>query len=259
MSFSLITVLFLIGFVGSFISGMLGIGGAIIKFPMLLYIPALLSLTSFTSHEVAGISAVEILVTSIAGVWAYRKGGYLNKSLIFTMGIAVLAGSLLGSFGSNGLSAEGINVVYGVFALLAAILMFIPRKQIPDVPVHQVQFNKSLAAGLAFIVGIGSGIVGAGGGFILVPIMLVILKIPTRITIASSLAITFISSIGGSIGKITTGQVEWGPLLVLVAASLIAAPIGAKVAKAMNIKLLQMMLALIIGATAIKIWVDILM
>lgn len=133
MSLSFIIVLLLIGFVGSFISGMLGIGGAIIKFPMLLYIPALLGLTTFTSHQVAGISAVEIMVTSIAGVWAYRKGGYLNKSLILTMGLSVLAGSLLGSLGSNDLSAESINIVYGVFALLAAIMMFIPRKQLEDV------------------------------------------------------------------------------------------------------------------------------
>ncbi|MEK4228043.1 sulfite exporter TauE/SafE family protein [Solibacillus sp. FSL H8-0538] len=259
MSLSFIIVLLLIGFVGSFISGMLGIGGAIIKFPMLLYIPALLGLTTFTSHQVAGISAVEIMVTSIAGVWAYRKGGYLNKSLILTMGLSVLAGSLLGSLGSNDLSAESINIVYGVFALLAAIMMFIPRKQLEDVPAEQVHFNKLLAVSLAFIVGIGSGIVGAGGGFILVPIMLVILRIPTRMTIASSLAITFISSIGGSIGKIATGQVEWGPVLVLIVASVIAAPLGAKAAKVMNTKVLQIILAVLIGITAVKIWVDILL
>lgn len=57
-----------------------------------------------------------------------------------------------------------------------------------------MKFNKWLVAGLAFIVGIGAGIVGAAGAFILVPIMLVVLKVPTRMTIATSLAITFISS-----------------------------------------------------------------
>lgn len=124
---------------------------------------------------------------------------------------------------------------------------------------EQVHFNKLLAVSLAFIVGIGSGIVGAGGGFILVPIMLVILRIPTRMTIASSLAITFISSIGGSIGKIATGQVEWGPVLVLIVASVIAAPLGAKAAKVMNTKVLQIILAVLIGITAVKIWVDILL
>ena len=51
-----------------------------------------------------------------------------------------------------------------------------------------MKFNKWLAAILALIVGIGAGIVGAAGAFLLVPIMLVVLKIPTRMTIASSLS-----------------------------------------------------------------------
>ncbi|MGG0656990.1 sulfite exporter TauE/SafE family protein [Rummeliibacillus pycnus] len=258
MSLSLIIVLFGIGLIGSFISGMLGIGGAIIKYPMLLYIPAAFGVASFTSHEVSGITAVEILVTSISGVIAFRKGNYLNISLIATMGISILIGSLIGSFASSGFSEGQVNIVYGVFAILAAILMLIPRKQVPEND-GNITFNKPLAAILAFIVGIGSGIVGAGGGFLLVPIMLVILKIPTRMTVASSLAITFISSIGGSIGKITTGQVEWLPVIVLAIASIIAAPLGAKAAKKMNTKALQVLLSILILVTAIKIWMDILM
>ena len=60
--------------------------GSIIKYPMLLYIPPLFGLVAFTAHEVSGISAVQVLFASIAGVWAYRKGGYLNKELIMYMG-----------------------------------------------------------------------------------------------------------------------------------------------------------------------------
>ena len=89
--------------------------------------------------------------------------------------------------------------------------MFVPKKGLDDIPTDQVTFNKWLAAGLAFIVGIGAGIVGAAGAFILVPIMLVVLKIPTRMTIATSLAITFISSIGTTVGKVITDQILYGP------------------------------------------------
>ena len=253
-----ITTIFLVGFVGSYVSGMLGIGGAVIKYPMLLYIPPLFGFTAFTAHEVSGISAVEVFFASIAGVWAYRKGGYLNKSLIIYMGSAILAGSFVGSYGSQFLSEEGVNVVYGILALIAAIMMFIPKKQIDDKPMNEVTFNKALAAGLALIVGVGSGIVGAAGGFLLVPIMLVVLGIPTRMTIATSLAITFISSIGGTIGKLMTGQVDYYPAAIMIVASLIAAPLGAKVGKKMNTKVLQGILAVLILATAIKIWFDIL-
>ncbi|MBS4200885.1 sulfite exporter TauE/SafE family protein [Bacillus sp. FJAT-49732] len=253
-----IIVIFLIGFIGSFISGMLGIGGSIIKYPMLLFIPPLFGLAAFTAHEVAGISAIQVFFATIGGVWAYRKGGYLNKKLIIYMGTSILIGSFLGGFGSKLMSENGINLIYGILALLAAVMMFIPKKGIDDIPLNEVNFNKWLAAGLALIVGIGAGIVGAAGAFLLVPIMLVVLKIPTRMTIASSLAITFISSIGSTAGKMATGQVDYFPAMIMVIASLIAAPIGANVGKKMNTKVLQMMLAVLILATATKIWVDIL-
>lgn len=258
MDFTFIVVIFLIGFVGSFISGMLGIGGSIIKYPMLLFIPPLFGLTAFTAHEVAGISAIQVFFATIGGVWAYRKGAYLNKSLILYMGVSILIGSFIGGFGSKMMSESGINMIYGILALLAAIMMFIPKKGLDDIPLDQVGFNKWLAAVLALIVGVGAGIVGAAGAFLLVPIMLVVLKIPTRMTIASSLAITFISSIGSTIGKITTGQIDYYPAAIMIVASIIAAPIGALVGKKMNTKILQVLLALLITGTAIKIWLDIL-
>lgn len=253
-----IITIFLIGFVGSFISGMVGIGGSIIKYPMLLYLPPLFGLTAFSAHEVSGISAVQVFFATIAGVWAYRKGRYLNKTLILYMGISILIGSFIGGYGSKLMSEDDINFVYGLLALAAVILMFVPKKGIDDIPFDQVKFNKWLAAFLALIVGIGAGIVGAAGAFLLVPIMLVILKIPTRMTIASSLAITFISSIGATIGKITTGQVDFVPAFIMVVASILASPLGAKTGQKMNTKILQIILAGLILATAVKIWLDIL-
>ncbi|ATP40464.1 hypothetical protein CSE16_10620 [Solibacillus sp. R5-41] len=254
-----ILVIFAIGFVGSFVSGMLGVGGSIIKYPMLLYIPPIFGLASFTAHEVSGISAVQVLFASMAGVWAYRKGGLLNKQLIIYMGGAILVGSFIGSYGSGFLSEEAVNIVYGTLALIAAVMMFVPKKQLDDQPLNEVTFNKPLAAGLALVVGMCSGIVGAAGGFLLVPIMLTVLKIPTRMTIATSLAVTFISSIGGSVGKLMTGQVEYWPAFIMIIASILAAPLGAKMGKTMNTKVLQSFLAILIAATAIKIWTDILL
>ncbi len=258
MDFTFILVIFLIGFIGSYISGMLGIGGSIIKYPMLLYLPPLFGLAAFSAHEVSGISAVQVLFATMGGVWAYRKGGYLNKTLIGYMGISILIGSFIGGYGSKLMSEGGINLIYGILALIAAIMMFVPKKGIDDTPFDQVKFNKWLAALLAFIVGLGAGIVGAAGAFLLVPIMLVVLKIPTRMTIASSLAITFISSIGATVGKVTTGQVDYFPAFIMIVASLIASPFGAMAGKKVNTKILQFILAVLIVATAVKIWMDII-
>lgn len=258
MDYGFIITIFLIGFFGSYISGMLGIGGSIIKYPMLLYIPPLMGYAAFSAHEVSGISAVQVFFATISGVWAYRKGGYLNKQLIIYMGGSILIGSFIGGYGSKLMSEGGINIIYGILALIAAVMMFIPKKGIDDIPFDQVKFNKWLAAVLSLIVGIGAGIVGAAGAFLLVPIMLVVLKIPTRMTIASSLAITFISSIGATIGKVTTGQVDYFPAFIMVIASIIASPLGAIAGKKINTKVLQVVLALLIVATAGKIWIDIL-
>lgn len=259
MDISFIAVIFIIGFLGSYISGMVGIGGSIIKYPMLLYIPPMLGFTSFTAHEVAGISAVQVFFATIGGVWAYRNSGYLNLRLITYMGSAILFGSLLGGYGSGYLSEAQVNIVYAVLATIAVIMMFIPKKEVPYSPGDSLNYNKYLAAGLAFVTGTASGIVGAAGAFILVPIMLTVLKIPMRVTIATSLAVTFISSIGTTTGKILTDQVLYGPALIMIIASLIAAPLGANLGQRLNTKILQWILAVLILATAIKIWIEILL
>jgi uncharacterized protein len=258
MEWTLVLVLLLIGFIGSFISGMVGIGGAIINFPMLLYVPSILGFTPFTAHQVSGIVAIQVFFSTIAGVLAYRKSGFLNKTVILYMGSSILIGSFIGGFGSRLLSEQGINLVYGFLAIIAVVLMFVPKKEISINPNEDLTFNKWIAALLAFIVGVSAGVVGAGGAFLLVPVMLTILKIPTRITIASSLAITFISSIGVSIGKVATGQVDLLPTIIVVIASVLASPLGAKTGKKMNVKMLQRILALLIGITALKIWITII-
>lgn len=255
--FMFLFVIFILGFIGSFISGMVGIGGAIVNYPMLLYIPPLFGFHALTAHQVSGIVAVQVLFATLSGVLASRKGGLLNKQLILTMGLSVLVGSLLGSFGSGGFSEKTINLIYGILALVAVLMMVLPKKGLDETRDQMLSYNRFFAGALAFIVGVSAGIVGAGGAFILVPIMLVVLKIPTRITIATSLAVTFISSIGATIGKVTTGQVEYLPALLMVVASLIAAPIGVKIGGKLNTKMLQMILAVLILGTSIKIWWDI--
>ena len=257
MSFIFLITLFLIGFIGSYLSGMVGIGGSIIKYPMLLYIPPLVGLAAFSAHEVSGLNAIQVLFASISGVWAYRKGSYLNKDLILYMGVSVFVGGLIGSFFSNYLPEVGINTVYAVLATVAVVMMFLPKSNDDgQTDMSQITFNKPLAALLALIVGVAAGIVGAAGAFILVPIMIVVLKIPTRMTIASSLAITFISSIGTSVGKIATCQVFLLPAIFLVIASIVGAPLGARAGKTMNTKYLQWILAGLILASAIKIWFE---
>jgi uncharacterized membrane protein YfcA len=259
MDLMLITVLFLIGFIGSMISGMVGIGGSIIKYPMLLYIPPLLGFVAFTAQEVSAISAIQVFFATLAGMIAYRKGGFINKALVLYMGSAIVVGSFIGGYGSKFMPDSTINLTYAILALVAAIMMIFPKRIKEDTDSAKIVFNKTLATGIAAVIGIVSGIVGAAGAFITVPVMLVVFKIPTRVAIASSLAITFIASIGSTTGKLMGGHMLLVPAVTMVVASTIAAPLGVIISKKMNIKVLQWILGALIIATVIKIWSDILL
>lgn len=263
MDFLLLIVMVLIGLVGSFFSGLLGIGGAIINYPLLLYIPSLFGAAHFTAHEVSSISMFQVFFASLAGVIAFRKKskkggtGVVNKQLVLYMGSSILAGSLVGGFVSGMLNGDVINLIYGILAVLAVVLMLIPNRG-KQQETDDLRFNKIIAITAAFVVGIVSGIVGAGGAFILIPIMLTVLKIPTRTTIASSLAIVFISAIGGVIGKIMGGDIPLLATVYTVTGSLIGAPIGTMVSSKINVKVLRYGLVVLIALTAIKVWSSIL-
>ncbi|MFG0233920.1 sulfite exporter TauE/SafE family protein [Brevibacillus brevis] len=259
MTIDLVITLFVIGFAGSFISGLVGIGGSIIKYPMLLYIPPALGFVAYTAHEVSGISAVQVFFATLAAVWTLRKDKLIHYQLVVYMGSAIIVGSLLGGYGGKFLSADAVNFVYAILATIAVILMFLPKKRMDEREQTKVIFHKPTAVLSALIVGGASGIVGAAGAFILVPIMLIILKIPTRVAIASSLAITFLSSIGSTLGKWMAGDILLWPSVIMVIASIMAAPLGTKVSKRLGTRILQTILALLILATTIKIWADILL
>lgn len=258
MTIGYVITLLLVGFVGSFLSGLLGIGGAIVNYPLLLYVPVMLGFHGLTPHQVSGVVAVQVFFATFAGMIASRKQNLIHKSLVTYMGTAIIIGSFIGAYGGKFLSGNSINMVYGILAVIAVVLMFIPRKGTDGLDPKEVKFNPVIATAASFIVGVASGIVGAGGAFMLVPIMLTVLKIPIRITIATSLAVTFISSIGAMSGKLFAGHIPFWASIIVVIASLIAAPIGTVVSKKVHTKALRIILLVMIVGTTIKIWSGIL-
>lgn len=264
MEFLLFLIMVVLGLIGSFFSGLLGIGGTIITFPLLLFVPPFFGATQFTSQEVSAISMFQVLFSSLAGVLAYRRSSknqvaLVHKSLVMYMGSGILLGSFIGGLVSGFLDSSMINLIYGIVAIIAVVLMLIPSKgseearSIKDISVH-----KTFSFFVAFLVGIISGIVGAGGAFILIPIMLTVLKIPTRVAIATSLAIVFISSLGGVAGKVTTVDIPWLLTAFTVLGSLLGAPLGSRVSARINVKYLRYALIVLIAATAIKVWTSVL-
>lgn len=257
MEVELLVLIFFIGLIASFLSGMLGIGGAIINYPLLLYVPPLLGFAAFSTYEVTGMNAIQVFFTTLTAVLTYRKDGYLNQSLALYMGTSILIGSFLGGYISQWMTEAQMNFIYAILATLASFMMFVRKPTNSDTHKEIVSYSKSLAMLSAGLIGVASGIIGAGGAFLLVPVMLVILKVPLRITIATSLAVTFLSSIGTVSAKLITWQVDLIPALLLVIASIIASPLGATLGKKLNPKTLQLILSLILLTTSVKIWLDV--
>ncbi|MEI7026585.1 sulfite exporter TauE/SafE family protein [Paenibacillus sp. y28] len=252
-----------LGLTGSFFSGLLGIGGAIINYPLLLFVPSNLGVASFTAQEVSAISMFQVFFASLAGMLAYRKkqqsgSSSIHKGLVIYMGSSILFGSLIGGIGSNYISSQAINILYGVLAIAAVILMLIPNREEKKEERGELHFNRWIAVSSSFVVGIVSGIVGAGGAFILIPLMLTVLKIPIRTTIASSLAIVFISAVGGVAGKVSAGPIPLVPTLFVILGSLIGAPLGSNISSRIHTGVLRYGLVILIAATAVKIWSSVL-
>lgn len=272
MSILLLLVMFMLGLVGSFFSGLLGIGGAIINYPLFMFVPSALGVAYFTAHEVAAISMFQVFFASLSGLLTFyysqrthadqQQSSFIHRSLVLYLGISTGMGGLIGGSVSGSLSETTINMIYGILAVIAVILMLIPSPtHTEDTPFHisakDIYFPKGWAIVYGSIVGLLSGIVGAGGAFILIPIMLTLLKIPMRITIASSLAIILLSSLGGLSGKVFTDSIPWIITLVTIIGSLIGAMIGSNLSAHVNTTYLRYGLLLLISATAIHIWISI--
>jgi uncharacterized membrane protein YfcA len=124
-----------------------------------------------------------------------------------------------------------------------------------DVP---FTFSRLRVGAVACTVGLAAGLVGAGGGFLLVPLLLVIADIPIRVTIGSSLAITALAAISGFTGKLVTEQIPLAPTLAVVAGAIPGARFGAAMSRRLPPFGLRVALFAFVTLTAIKVWADLL-
>ncbi|MDP4127681.1 MAG: sulfite exporter TauE/SafE family protein [Bacillota bacterium] len=258
MTTLLVFVLFALGLIGGFFSGLLGIGGGIIMVPLLLYVPSLIGLATISMKTAAAITIVQSMAGSFSGLVVHKKNNFVHTKLIVYLGSGVVFGSLLGSYFSKQIQGEVMLGIFASMALVATVLMFLPTKKDDDLPVDAIKFNKYFAFFVALVVGILGGIVGQGGAFILIPLMLYVLKIPTRIALGSSVAITFLSALAGFIGKWGSGQIPFVMAIVLVAGALIGAQLGGRLSNRLQTASLRTILSVLIAFTALKMWFELI-
>ena len=249
----------LVGAFVGFLSGLLGIGGGIIMFPLLLYVPPLLGFSGIDVKSITGLTMVQGFFSALTAMLYYNKNALVNKPLVWTLGLSVFLSSLIGSLASKWVADGTLLMVFGTLALIASIMMLIPRNyHNDDLTEDRVYFRRSTAVVIGIVLGVSIGLVGQGGAFILIPTLLYILNIPLRVALGSTLAIGLFSSSAGLIGKSVTGQVPLLMTIPLLAGAIPAARLGSVVGKLTNTRFLKWLLAGIIFLTALKVWIDIL-
>lgn len=248
------------GLASGFPSGLVGLGGGILAAPLLLYVPGAVGLEEIPVKEVTGLTMVQGLAGALSGLTRHQSYGFVSWRLVGHMGISVAVAALVGALFSKVVPDNTILAVFAVMALIASLLIFLPgRREENDVEIPgQITFNASLAVGLAAAIGFAGGLVGQAGSFILIPTMVYVLRIPTRIAIGSNLGIILLAAIAGLAGKLVAAQVPFLLALALVGGAVPGAQGGALLGRRMRPRTLRYILALVVALAAIRIWIDVL-
>ena len=248
-----------LGFAGAVVAGLLGVGGAIVMIPLLLYVPPLLGTGALDMRSVSGVTMVQVFVAALSGMIAHRRGRAVHLRLAWIGGTAMAVGMLTGALVSALLPDVVELVIFALMATVAAVLMLLPLETI-GVPLfaEQVTFRASRAVAVCLTVGIAAGFVGAGGAFLLVPLLLFVVGIPIRVTIGSSLAITALASLAGVAGKLATGQVPLGPALAVALGAVPGAQLGGMLSRRLSGARLKQALGIIVVLSAVRVWIDLL-
>ena len=257
MDFSYYATLFGLGLVGGLLSGLVGIGGGIVMFPLLLYVPGALAFPMLSVKAAASITAMQSLLGAVSGAIAHHRHRRVYFPLARDFGGAMAVTSLLGSLYSTRVSEEFIVLLFAVLAVIAALLMFLQRPEVQESEVEETgyRYSRWRAWSLGAGIGIGAGLIGQGGGFLFVPVMMAFLGAPLRIAIGTALAVGVASSAAVVIGRIGTAQIPWLLTAVTVSGGVIGAQIGSELSQRLPRRTLRAILATAILLTAIKmVW-----
>ncbi len=282
VSVNLFLLLGLGGLVGV-LSGMFGVGGGFLITPLLFFI-------GIPPTVAVATGANQIVASSFSGLLAHVR----RKNVDFRMGSVLLAGGLVGS--ALGIALFNLLLALGQVDLLVTLfyvvflggiggLMFfeslraITRSRRPGShPVRKkhnwvhnlplkVKFRVSglyisvippLLVGL--LVGVLAAIMGVGGGFIMVPAMIYLLGMPTKVVIGTSLfQIIFVTGFTSLLHAVTNQGVDIVLALFLLVGGVIGAQIGTRIGLRMKAEQLRILLALLVLLVAGKLGLDLLL
>jgi uncharacterized protein len=220
-----------------FLSGLLGIGGGIIMTPVQYWLYTSSGMSTDLAIKISFATTLAVILpTAASGVWQHQKKRAINWKASVFMGIFTSVGSFAGATLAVHLPGSALKIAFGALGLLIVIRMLTVRISDVELPVNE---NLWLWAGLALPIGIITGILGIGGGILVVPALVVVLRFCMRNAVATSLAMMLFTSAGGIIGyifnginaadlpKYTLGYIYWPAWIALTLSSVGLAQLGA--------------------------------
>jgi uncharacterized membrane protein YfcA len=248
----LILELALLGLITGFLAGLLGIGGGMIMVPFVTMILSERGVDPQLSIKMAiATSMATIVFTSVSSVRAHHKRGAVRWDLVKRLAPGIVLGAAVGSLGVfSALKGSSLALFFAAFVGFSATQMFLDKKPSPT---RQLPGPAGLV-GTGGIIGLVSGLVGAGGGFISVPFM-TWCNVAIHQAVATSAALGFPIALANVTGYIISGfhltnlpdhslGYVWLPaLLVIAACSVTTAPLGASTAHKLPVKTLKKVFA----------------
>lgn len=200
-----IIVLLITGAGIGFASGLLGVGGGFIMVPIQFWLLTSIGVDPTIAIRVSlGTSLAVILPTALSGAYGhYKKEAVLLKPAVFLATMGIIGGIIGGTIASN-IPGDVMTSIFGVAVLIIAFIMIITNN-------HKNKGEKRdnilyyILGGL--FIGIMSGLLGVGGGFIMVPFMAIFMRYKMHEAIGTSTAVIVFTSLGGIISYIFNG---WG-------------------------------------------------
>lgn len=225
--------------------GMLGGGGSILTVPVLTYVAGL-------DPKVAIASSLPVVaVTSAFGGFGHWRAGQVQLRVAAIFGGFTMVGGFAGARLATFLSGELQLLAFAGVMLAASVSMLRPyRPPVPAADASPFVLPLAKLAPLGLGVGMLTGVVGVGGGFLIVPALVQLGHVPIRAAIGTSLLVIAMNATAGTVGYV--GQVEWpvGMLVPFTGLALVGIALGTGAAQRVKQSMLRRLfgfLLLIVG------------
>jgi uncharacterized membrane protein YfcA len=253
-------LLMVIGAVAGVLAGLLGVGGGIVLVPAFFYAFQTLGYDGPQLMQMClATSLATIIVTSLRSVHGHNKKGAVDWDILRTWAPGIVVGAVLGVMLVAQLRSTTLQAIFGVLALIVGLYMGFGRA---DWRLGQAMPTGVLRAVLSPVMGFLSVLMGIGGGSFGVPLMS-LFNTPIHRAVATAAGFGVLIAVPSVIGfllvqmtagvpPLTVGAVNLVAFVIIIAMTLITAPLGVKLAHAMDPKPLKRVFAVFLVLVAVN-------